>query len=79
MSDAHKPYHESDVERLANAAKALKESRTGLVLTGRIKDGKLILDQATQDEIAKKFANADTAFVALNSPFDPNSQSIARA
>jgi hypothetical protein len=65
-----------EVERLSQAAKVLHENRTGLVLTGRIKDGKLVLDQATQDEIARKFAKADTAFVALNSPFDPESQSV---
>lgn len=65
-----------DAEHLAAAAKVLKESRTGLVLTGRIKDGKLVLDQATRDEIASKFAKADVAFVAMNSPFDPRSQTV---
>ena len=66
----------SEVERLAHAASILRESRTGLVLTGRIKNGKLELDQATLDEIASRFPEADTAFIALNSPFDSDSISV---
>ncbi|CAN7567266.1 hypothetical protein [Caulobacter sp. BE254] len=62
-----------DAEHLATAAKTLAEHRTGLVLTGRIKDGKLVLDDATQREIASKYAKADVAFVAMNAPFDPQS------
>lgn len=68
--------NERDVDQLSAAARTMKEHRTGLVLTGRIKDGKLVLDAATQKEIASKFAKADMAFVAMNSPFDPQSQSI---
>jgi hypothetical protein len=65
-----------DVEHLTAAARTMQDNRTGLVLTGRIKNGKLVLDKQTEDEIARKFANADTAFVAMNSPFDPISQAI---
>jgi hypothetical protein len=54
----------------------LQDNRTGLILTGRIKDGKLELDQRSLNEIATKFPKADMAFVALNSPFDPISQSL---
>jgi len=67
---------DDEKEKLAEAGKTLHQNRTGLVLTGRIKNGKLILDKTTEDEIARRFANADTAFVALNSPFDPVSQSL---
>jgi hypothetical protein len=35
-----------------------------------------VLDRATEREIATKFAKADQAFIAMNSPFDPQSQSI---
>lgn len=62
-----------DSEHLVAAAKTLSEHRTGLVLTGRIKNGKLVLDEATEKEIASKFAKADVAFVAMNAPFDPQS------
>jgi len=68
--------NERDIEHLTAAAKTLKDHRTGLVLTGRIRDGKLVLDKATETEIATKFAKADVAFVAMNSPFDPQSQTI---
>lgn len=54
----------------------LQDNRTGLILTGRIKDGKLELDQRSLNEIATRFPKADMAFVALNSPFDPISQSL---
>lgn len=58
------------------AVQKLNQHRLGVVLSGHIKDGKLVLDQSTMDEIAKKFPNADQAFVAMNSPFDPVSQAI---
>lgn len=63
-------------ERLAAAAQVLRESRTGLVLTGRIKNGELQLDQPTLDEIREKFPEADVSFIAMNSPFDAESQTV---
>jgi predicted transglutaminase-like cysteine proteinase len=66
----------NEIAHLTAAAKTLQDNRTGLVLTGRITNGKLILDKATEQEIATKFAQADVAFVAMNSPFDPNSQIV---
>ncbi len=74
MADTSDSAHAAEVAHLAEAAKTLTEKRTGLVLTGRLKDGKLILDKETEDEIARKFAKADQAFVAMNSPFDPHTQ-----
>ncbi|MEA3000368.1 MAG: hypothetical protein QOK17_2201 [Sphingomonadales bacterium] len=68
--------HDRETEHLTVAAKTMEAHRTGLVLTGRIKNGKLVLDRATEREIATKFAKADQAFIAMNSPFDPQSQSI---
>jgi hypothetical protein len=71
---------DSDRELLAKAVKTLQEKKSGgslgLVLTGRIQNGKLVLDQKTQDEITRKFAQADVAFIAMNSPFDTHSQSV---
>ncbi|MBN3834976.1 hypothetical protein [Burkholderia sp. Ac-20344] len=66
-------YHKDDV---LDAAKKIEENRLGIVLSGHIKNGKLVLDQETLDAIAAKFPNADRAFVALNAPFDPCSQSL---
>ncbi len=65
-----------EIERLTAAAKEVTDNRTGLVLSGRIKDGKLILDKASEDEVAQKFPKADRAFIAFNSPFDPQSQIV---
>jgi hypothetical protein len=56
---------------LYQAAKLIEHNRTGVVLTGTIKDGKVEFDKATMEEIARKFAGANTPFVALNAPFDP--------
>jgi hypothetical protein len=58
-------------EQLAQAARLIQERRTGLVLTGRIVNGKLELDKTTLDDIRTKFGNANTSFVAVNAPFDP--------
>ncbi|HUQ54815.1 hypothetical protein [Lentzea sp.] len=66
----------ADVERLASAASTIQENRTGLVLTGRIKNGELQLDQSTLDQIREKYPDADMAFVAMNSPFDAESQTV---
>jgi hypothetical protein len=65
-----------DVEQ---AAETLKATKTGLVLTGRITNGKLQLDDSTKKEIAEKYADADISFIALNAPYDPVSQSLAHA
>lgn len=54
------------------AAEVLQGNRIGIVLTGRVRNGKVELDQATLDRIGKKFARANKAFVAVNAPFDPN-------
>ncbi len=74
--DDDETYEEQRLEeanRLSHAASVLRESRTGLVLTGRIKNGELQLDQPTLDEIQAKFPEADISFIALNSPFDAES------
>lgn len=57
--------------KLAEGVEVISRNRTGIVLTGRVTDGKVELDQATIDEIAKKFPKGDVAFVAVNAPFDP--------
>lgn len=60
-----------DKKESLEAVKTLEQNRTGIVLTGQVKDGKIVLDQACLDEIAKKYPDADTTFVAVNAPFDP--------
>ena len=44
---------------------------------GRIRNGKLEIDQASLEEATKRFPNANWAFVAMNSPFDPTPYSAA--
>jgi transcriptional regulator of acetoin/glycerol metabolism len=61
---------------LQDAARVVRDHRSGIVLSGHIKDGKVELDKATLDEIAQKFGRANTSFVAVNAPFDPNSNSV---
>jgi hypothetical protein len=64
---------DQDVPRdeLIDAAKKLATARTGIILTGRIVNGKLEIDQSCLDEIAKNFPNANRSFIAVNAPFDP--------
>lgn len=59
--------------QINEAAKTLEENRTGIVLTGRVVNGKVELDQSCLDQIAKKFGDASKVFVAVNAPFDPKS------
>jgi len=65
-----------EARRLGSAGKLIRENRTGLVLTGRITNGELHLDQETLDEIRDKFPDADVAFIAMNSPFDADSVAV---
>jgi hypothetical protein len=62
--------------KLLEAAKTLEGGRLGIVLTGTIKNGKVELDKACLDELAKKFPNANKSFVAVNAPFDPKAADI---
>jgi len=58
-------------ERMVEAAKTLVNYRTGILLTGRIVNGKVELDKASLEEVQRKFAGANQSFVAVNAPFDP--------
>lgn len=55
----------------ASLAQALDAQRTGIVLSGRIVNGKVELDRSSLDRIASRFADAEISFVAVNAPFDP--------
>ena len=44
---------------------------------GRVSNGKVTFDQASLDEFAKAFPDADMCFVAVNAPFDPVSQQVS--
>ena len=68
--------HDKNHQKLVEAAKAVQELRSGIVLSGRINNGKVELDQSTLDEIAKKFAGSNRSFVAVNAPFDPKTATV---
>jgi hypothetical protein len=40
-------------------------------VVGRVRNGVLEIDQASLEEFARKFPNANMTFVAVNAPFDP--------
>jgi hypothetical protein len=65
-----------DAQKMADAASVIRENQRGLVLTGRITNGRVELDQSTLDEIGRKFPDAEISFVAVNAPFDPESQLV---
>jgi hypothetical protein len=56
---------------VVKAAELLNKARTGIVITGRVKDGKVEIDQASLNAAARKFGKANISFVAVNAPFDP--------
>lgn len=55
------------VSRMATDGRAVQ-------VIGRVSDGKVIFDQASLDEFAKTYPNAEMCFVAVNAPFDPVKQ-----
>jgi transcriptional regulator of acetoin/glycerol metabolism len=65
--------HSDEHKDLVEAARKVQENRSGIVLSGQIKDGKVELDERTLEDIKRNFAGSDRAFVAVNAPFDPNS------
>jgi hypothetical protein len=67
MAQAHGPDH----QKVLDAAKTIEDVRSGIVLTGRIVNGKIEIDQHVLDEIARNHPNANRSFVAVNAPFDP--------
>ncbi|MBV9821490.1 MAG: hypothetical protein JO144_04540 [Actinobacteria bacterium] len=77
MEERESAYRGSDdMAQLAETARVLREKRTGLVLTGRISNGRVELDQDSLDHIQRNFPDADVSFVAVNAPFDPHSQLV---
>ena len=60
-----------------SAVEAIEKNRTGIILTGEVKNGKVIIDKASLDEIARKFPSANVKFVAVNAPFDPQPRSLS--
>jgi hypothetical protein len=71
------PQGAPDPKAAVEALKILEKNRTGIVLTGRVKDGKVVLDQSALEDIARRFPGADISFVAVNAPFDPKSTPLA--
>jgi hypothetical protein len=50
---------------------ALLEKGRQVQVVGRVRNGVLEIDQASLEEFARKFPNANMTFVAVNAPFDP--------
>lgn len=68
-------------KRVLKAAKTINELRKAkhtipVMLTGKIVNGKVKIDQHVLDEIAKTHVNAKGVFVAVNAPFDPQSAAL---
>ena len=58
----------------ATAVNKMATDGRAVQVIGRVSDGKVIFDQASLDEFAKTFPNAEMCFVAVNAPFDPVKQ-----
>lgn len=53
------------------ALNQLEKQGRPVQVVGRLKNGKLEIDQASLEEATRRFPNANWAFVAMNAPFDP--------
>jgi hypothetical protein len=58
-------------ERAKRTLTKLQQDGQKVQVLGRIKDGKIEIDQNNLKELADKYPNTNMVFVALNSPFDP--------
>jgi|GEM_PF-2027620 len=70
--EARPDLHENTVA----AVESLEASGRRVQVIGRVVNGRLELDQESLTEMAKKFPNANMAFVAVNAPFDPSSDAV---
>ena len=68
------PHAEAERLRLAEQARTLAQARSGVVLSGRVVKGKVVLDPQALADISRRFPNAEISFVAVNAPFDPQSK-----
>ena len=73
-------HHDDDHEKLKtsllDAARMIETNRSGILLSGKIVNGKVELDKTTLDAIATKFAGSNRSFIAVNAPFDPVTQTV---
>lgn len=53
------------------ALNELEKQGRPVQVIGRLRNGKLEIDQASLEEATRRFPNANWAFVAMNAPFDP--------
>jgi hypothetical protein len=51
--------------------RGLEDSGLKVQVVGSIRNGQLQIEQASLQELQKKFPNAKMTFVAVNAPFDP--------
>jgi len=58
----------------ADAVGKMAASGRSVHVIGRVSAGKVVFDQASLDEFAKAFPEAEMCFVAVNAPFDPVEQ-----
>jgi hypothetical protein len=66
-------------EHVKNLAEQIEKARTGVVITGRVVNGKVIVDQSSLDAVAKKFPDGNGVFIAVNAPFDPVTSELVAA
>ncbi len=70
--------HSIDKKASIEAQETADRNRAGIVLTGTVKNGKVFLDQSSLKKVARKFADAEVSFIAVNAPFDPQSTCTAK-
>ena len=68
-----------DKAAAVEALRTLEKNRTGIVLTGVVKNGKVVLDASSLEAVARRFPEAEVSFIAVNAPFDPQSRSVGEA
>jgi hypothetical protein len=80
MSNLDRSEREEDLQSALEALKAPphrgKEETRRVQVVGRVRNGKIELDQSSLEEFSRKFPDAGMLFVAVNAPFDPVPASV---
>ena len=65
----HRIFSKEHRDSLADSWKFVTDNRTGIVLSDKVVNGSLKLDESCLREIKNNFADVEMSFVAVNAPF----------
>lgn len=62
---------------MVREALAAPKEKQRVEVVGRMRDGRIEIDQSGLDAFARKYPDARMTFIAVNAPFDPERSSVS--